>query len=325
MANELTTHYNLPKPNPAHDIKDDVIPLQLALDMVDAALHVQAVLIAGKAADVHGHTIGGIDGLTDALTGKMAATRTFALAELTDVIGAGDAINNYVLVKIDGEYVFRSALSVLDEHFHTIAQVSGLTAALALLAPKADAVLTGNPVAPTQAAGNNTTRLATTAFVQAAITALIGAAPGVLDTLDELAAALGDDANFAATMTASLAAKMAGTNGTATNPTISGGKDGVAALVTGTAITLDPTVSHFWRIATTGNPTVTLPAPVAGVTMSLTIEYGGAHTPAYAGGTRKWVDGEIMEPTSVAGKKDRLLFVCDDGLSWDIHIAGQNI
>jgi hypothetical protein len=73
----------------------------------------------------------------------------------------------------------------------------------------ASPAFTGTPTAPTAAGGTNTTQIATTAFVKSAIDTLVAAAPGVLDTLDELAAALGDDANFAATMTAALAAKAA--------------------------------------------------------------------------------------------------------------------
>ena len=64
------------------------------------------------------------------------------------------------------------------------------------------------PTAPTAAAGTSTTQLATTAFVAAAISALVSAAPGALDTLNELAAALGDDPNFATTVTNGLAAKL---------------------------------------------------------------------------------------------------------------------
>lgn len=74
-------------------------------------------------------------------------------------------------------------------------------------ATKASPALTGTPTAPTASTGTNTTQLATTAFVQAAVAALIDASPGALDTLNELAAALGDDPNFAATMTTALAAK----------------------------------------------------------------------------------------------------------------------
>lgn len=67
---------------------------------------------------------------------------------------------------------------------------------------------TGVPTAPTASAGTNTTQLATTAFVRAELAALIASAPGALDTLDELAAALGDDPNFATTVTTSIAGKV---------------------------------------------------------------------------------------------------------------------
>ena len=125
--------------------------------------------------------------------------------------------------------------------------------------------LTGIPTAPTAAGGNNSTQIATTAFVQALvaglasgdmlksvydtnnngrvdtadnslqlggvaaasyatnasvtaqINALVNSAPAVLDTLSELATALGNDANFAATMSASLASKLDA------NSTIDGG------------------------------------------------------------------------------------------------------
>jgi hypothetical protein len=87
--------------------------------------------------------------------------------------------------------------------------VTNLTTDLAAKAPLASPALTGTPTAPTAAGGTNTTQIATTAFVQAATSALINSAPGALDTLDELAAALGDDANFAATMTTALAGKAA--------------------------------------------------------------------------------------------------------------------
>lgn len=76
-------------------------------------------------------------------------------------------------------------------------------------APIASPAFTGTPTAPTASAGTNTTQVATTAFVRGEVTNLINAAPGALDTLDELAAALGDDANFAATVTSALAGKQA--------------------------------------------------------------------------------------------------------------------
>ncbi|WP_337014126.1 phage tail-collar fiber domain-containing protein [Pantoea sp. AS142] len=75
-------------------------------------------------------------------------------------------------------------------------------------APKASPVLTGTPKAPTAPAGNNSTQLATTEFVQAALTTLAGGAPAALDTLKELADALGGDANFSATVLNKLAGKL---------------------------------------------------------------------------------------------------------------------
>lgn len=79
---------------------------------------------------------------------------------------------------------------------------------------------TGTPKAPTPTAGTNTTQIATTEFVTAAvaaaISALVDSSPAALDTLKELATALGNDANFSTTVTNALAAKAAKTNDTIT-------------------------------------------------------------------------------------------------------------
>jgi hypothetical protein len=75
-------------------------------------------------------------------------------------------------------------------------------------APLASPAFTGTPTAPTAVPGTNTAQLATTAFVRAALAALVDSSPGALDTLNELAAALGNDPNFAATMTNALAGKL---------------------------------------------------------------------------------------------------------------------
>jgi len=72
----------------------------------------------------------------------------------------------------------------------------------------ASPALTGVPTAPTAAQGTNNTQIATTAYVRAAISALVGSSPEALDTLNELAAALGNDPNFATTMTNALAGKQ---------------------------------------------------------------------------------------------------------------------
>ena len=62
--------------------------------------------------------------------------------------------------------------------------------------------------ATTQSASDDSTKLATTAFVQAAVTSLIDGAPGSLNTLNELAAAINDDSSYATTLTTALATKL---------------------------------------------------------------------------------------------------------------------
>lgn len=78
-------------------------------------------------------------------------------------------------------------------------------------------------------AGTDTTRVApvvvTQAMIQQAIDALVDASPGTLDTLNEIAAALGDDPNFAATMTAALAAKANSAVTVTAGAGLSGGGD----------------------------------------------------------------------------------------------------
>ena len=74
----------------------------------------------------------------------------------------------------------------------------------------------------TQAASDNSTKIATTAYVTTAINTLIDSAPGALNTLNELAAAMGDDANFSTTVTNSIATKLALAGGTLTGDLILG-------------------------------------------------------------------------------------------------------
>lgn len=79
---------------------------------------------------------------------------------------------------------------------------------LALKAPLASPALTGTPMAPTAVQSTNNTQIATTAFVKSAVAGLVGSSPEALDTLNELAAALGNDPNFATTVMNALAGKQ---------------------------------------------------------------------------------------------------------------------
>ena len=74
--------------------------------------------------------------------------------------------------------------------------------------------LAGSPTTTTQSASDNSTKIATTAYVETAVANLVASAPSALNTLDELAAALNDDASFSTTVTNSIATKLPLTGGT---------------------------------------------------------------------------------------------------------------
>ena len=96
-----------------------------------------------------------------------------------------------------------------DSHAHVISNVDGLQSALNLKAPLASPALTGNPTAPTQTGTDDSTKLATTAFVQGRVDAIIGTAGSTLDTLGELSASLASDQSGLASLTTTVGTKLA--------------------------------------------------------------------------------------------------------------------
>ena len=128
------------------------------------------------------------------------------------------------LNKLDGTTAVVADFDKLAGITSTVTELNytdGVTSAIQTqLNTKATAIspsLSGTPTAPTPASNDNTTKVATTAYVQTELTDLIGGAPGALDTLNELAAAINDDASFASTVTSSL-----GTKAPIANPTFTG-------------------------------------------------------------------------------------------------------
>ena len=105
-------------------------------------------------------------------------------------------------------------------------------------APKASPALTGTPTAPTASAATNSTQVATTAYVTTAVSNLIGGAPGALDTLNELAEAIGDDDDYAATITTAL-----GTKAPTASPTFTGTVSGITKEMVGLGSVANITVS----------------------------------------------------------------------------------
>ncbi|ELV6168280.1 phage tail protein [Escherichia coli] len=142
--------------------------------------------------------------------------------------------------------------------------------ALALKAPLSSPALTGTPTAPTAAQSVNNTQIATTAFVKSAIAAMVGSAPAALDTLNELAAALGNDPNFATTMLNALSGKQPLDN-TLTNLS---GKDvaGLLAYLGLGELSLAGTASGVIGL----NGYVTIPLIISGSRRTLIIQWGQA-------------------------------------------------
>ncbi|SVD62392.1 uncharacterized protein METZ01_LOCUS415246, partial [marine metagenome] len=131
-----------------------------------------------------------------------------------------------------------------------------------------DVALGGNPTTTTQSTSNDTTRIATTAFVQAAIdndiNTLIDSAPGTLNTLNEIAAALNDDPTFTTTVNNAIALKAPIANpvftGNATfdSPTlyVDGSNDRVGIGTTSPGAKLHIEVAdgaEFLKVTQTGN------------------------------------------------------------------------
>ncbi len=183
-------------------------------------------------------------------------------------------------------------------------------------APLASPALTGNPTAPTPAPGDNDTSIATSAFVKAALDALVAAAPGALDTLDELAAALGDDANFAATITTALAGKA---NNVETVNTVA---------AAGSTETLpDVTTATIHRLTLdSATCTLTFPTAAAGksFTVILTQDATGGRLVTWPGSIL-WPSGSTPALTTTPAKRDVFSFMCADGTNWLGFVAAQNL
>ena len=145
--------------------------------------------------------------------------------------------------------------------------IGGLTSAAATLASP---TFTGNPIAPTQSASDNSTKIATTAYADTAAANLVDSAPSALNTLNELAAALGDDASFSTTVTNSIATKLPLAGGTMSGNIAMGGNDisgggtitgtfvgGITGNVTGNASGTAATVTTAAQSAITSLGTLT--------------------------------------------------------------------
>jgi hypothetical protein len=159
------------------------------------------------------YTISGVNGLIPTASG---ALRVDITANTTAIPASGYKISGVLQPQItsNASSISTNTSSIATKVPLTSFYASGqaYTDSIALKSNIASPTFTGTPAAPTASVATNTTQVATTAFVVAEVAAevadLIDSAPGALDTLNELAAALGDDANFSTTVTNSIATKM---------------------------------------------------------------------------------------------------------------------
>ena len=125
---------------------------------------------------------------------------------------------------------------------------------LPLKADVASPVFTGTPKVPTAAVGNNSQIIANTAFVQAAVAALAASAPGTLDTLQELATALGNDPNFATTMANLIATKLDKTaNAVSATKAVQDGNGNNIVSTYATKAEMTDGITRFAAVAATGS------------------------------------------------------------------------
>lgn len=154
--------------------------------------------------------IGGKGSFVDLATAQtVAGVKTFSSSPIVPTpTAAGHAVTKGYVDGLTPSIAAGSGIST------STAGTTVTIAADATIARLASPVFSGTPSLPsgttgvTQAAGTSNTSLATTAFVGTAVANLVSAAPAALDTLNELAAALGNDANFATTISTSLGGKL---------------------------------------------------------------------------------------------------------------------
>ena len=170
--------------------------------IVDADINASAAIAKTKLA------------LTGAITSSDIANDTIVNADINTAaaidwtkLGISSTVSSTEIGYVDG--VTSAIQTQLDSKLATATATS-------TYAPLASPALTGVPTAPTAAANTNTTQVATTAYVQTELTDLLNGAPGALDTLNELASALGNDANYSTTITTALAGKLPLAGGTMT-------------------------------------------------------------------------------------------------------------
>lgn len=189
----------------------------------------------------HSHTSSDITNFNSSVSGLLPTVANSGSNRLLTSTGATTGLSaqpnltfNGSLLNVTGSGVFASGLNLSNQTASTIASfdanknitslstssypsltelsyVKGVTGSLQtqldLKSNLNSPSFTGTPTVPTAASGTNSNQIASTSFVRTEISNLVASAPSTLDTLNELATALGNDPNFATTVTNNLAGK----------------------------------------------------------------------------------------------------------------------
>ena len=147
-----------------------------------------------------------LDGVTSAIQTQLNDKQAKISGVSDTEIGYLDGVTSAIQTQLNDKQPKISGVSDTE-----IGYLDGVTSAiqtqLDAKSPTASPTFTGTPAAPTPTAGTNTTQLATTAFVKKAVDDLIGGAGPALDTLNELASAINNDASYASTISTALGLK----------------------------------------------------------------------------------------------------------------------
>lgn len=236
-------------------------------------------------------SIGGVQGPAGiAIQGTAPAT--------TDVLWADTSVSGVAVVPAGGttgQVLAKSSSTSYDTAWATPVTSGDM----ALKADLASPTFTGTPTLPTgtiattQTAGNSSTAVATTAFVGTAVANLVDSAPATLNTLDELAAALGDDANFATTTATAIGLKAPLASpvftGTPTLPsgtiatTQSAGNNTTAVATTAFVTTAVVNAAPQTTVYTSGSGTYTVPSGARWLSVKMVGGGGGGAVGASAG------------------------------------------
>ena len=199
-----------------------------------------------------------------------------------EITGSSVDISGVTLFNDNGTLKWDGTIVSLNGHTHTFASLTSKPTTLSGYGIT-DAYSSSNP-----------SGYQTAAQVASTISALVDSAPSTLDTLNELAAALGDDPNFATTVTNNIATKVSKSGDTMTGSltinssgTIGGATLGNGWLKVGTTLAMDPNEIYFGTVGYVGtigandlifmqNSTERLRATSSGISVTGSITEGGS-------------------------------------------------